>query len=339
MPSLSLIESFETYPRLLAYLKTEYGSQLNIESVTGGRNHQGYRITNGIASCFVKLFYRDGLNLRFQRERAFYTMAKAKKVQHVPDFLSFDEQESWLCLSYIDGKPITQATSQAVESAIEFIVQLNHSLTSEDVEALPLAADACLNEAEHIHLAEKRINRLLAEPTLPDAVRRFVKDTLAVRLSLLKSELGEISPSSKGWGFLNTRIASPSDFGFHNALYNTEENCWVFYDFEHAGKDSLGKFLCDFLNQPQIPVPLEYVESSITRLCKGFRLPSPDLSLVKCLLALHRIKWSCILLNEYLTESIGHRLYSLKKSETDIGELQLNNYHKSKAYFEQYRPT
>ena len=71
--------------------------------------------------------------------------------------------------------------------------------------------------------------------------------------------MASAAASAAGAGLRNelgprARCLSPSDFGFHNAIRRASgELCFI--DFEYAGQDDPAKMACDFLCQPEVPVP------------------------------------------------------------------------------------
>ena len=96
---------------------------------------------------------------------------------------------------------------------------------------------------------------------------------------------------------------SPSDFGFHNAL--TGPAGLGFLDFEYAGRDDPAKLVSDFFCQPEIPVPMRYHAGFIARLAQGLRLDAAGRARCRILLDAYRIKWTCIILNEFSSSIIN----------------------------------
>jgi hypothetical protein len=102
---------------------------------------------------------------------------------------------------------------------------------------------------------------------------------------------------------------SPSDFGFHNAL--ADENGRVtFLDFEYAGRDDPAKLVSDFFCQPEISVPLNYHPGFLMRLADGLELDDAGRTRCRILLDAYRIKWSCILLNDFLPVGAARRSFA-----------------------------
>ena len=103
---------------------------------------------------------------------------------------------------------------------------------------------------------------------------------------------------------LSNRCLSPSDFGFHNALID-EKGHATFLDFEYAGRDDPAKLICDFFCQPELAPPLPHYADFTGRLATALDLADEDLWRARLLLNAYRIKWVCIMLNEF--QSVGAR--------------------------------
>ncbi len=119
------------------------------------------------------------------------------------------------------------------------------------------------------------------------------------------------------------RCLSPSDFGFHNSLLQADGTL-RFFDFEYAGWDDPAKMICDFFCQPDLPVPESAFESFCSCTTGNFSLPEKITRRAKNLLPFYRIKWCCILLNEFLPHNALRRRFALTSiSEQERKEQQL----------------
>jgi len=115
---------------------------------------------------------------------------------------------------------------------------------------------------------------------------------------------------------------SPSDFGFHNALVDNGKV--TFLDFEYAGRDDPAKLVSDFFCQPEIPVPVEYHSDFIERIADGLALSLESRARCRILLDTYRIKWSCIILNEFLPVGAARRAYSSADERAARSAIQLD---------------
>jgi hypothetical protein len=109
------------------------------------------------------------------------------------------------------------------------------------------------------------------------------------------------------------RRISPSDFGFHNALAAGDR--LRFIDFEYAGWDDPAKMVCDFFCQPAVPAPMRFYESFARAVAEDMTDPARHLERFALLLPLYRLKWCCIMLNEFLP--VGDQRRSFAREDED----------------------
>ena len=101
---------------------------------------------------------------------------------------------------------------------------------------------------------------------------------------------------------------SPSDFGYHNAL-RTKKGL-VFFDFEYAGWDDPAKVVGDFFSQVEIPAPLGALKRFANAVASIHGDPASILHRINLLCPLYRIKWCCIVLNEFLPMDADRRAFA-----------------------------
>ena len=115
------------------------------------------------------------------------------------------------------------------------------------------------------------------------------------------------------------RCISPSDFGFHNAI--RESNQIIrFIDFEYAGWDDPAKLVGDFFSQVAVPVPDKYFTDFVESIAHNFHDFQSFKVRAKLLLPIYQIKWCCIVLNIFLPTHLNRRLFS--NPLIDIQQLQ-----------------
>jgi hypothetical protein len=106
-----------------------------------------------------------------------------------------------------------------------------------------------------------------------------------------------------------------------------------FIDFEYAGWDDPAKLVCDFFCQPKVPVDMKYFSSftdSISSLSfdkEAFR------EKCKILLPVYKIKWCCIMLNDFLVVDNNRRSFAKQGNSIIRKQDQLI---KAKQYFKEH---
>jgi hypothetical protein len=292
------------------------GRALTVSRLSGGRNNQVYRVeTDAGVPLLLKRYFSDPRDRRnrLSAEWTFLERAWRDGVRAIPQPLARDADAQAALYDFVSGRKLDAAELDAghVDAAADFILAINAERRS-DIEP---ASDACFSISDHLQLVERRLLRLAtldqAAPHAADAQRfvfvelkrawdavreRAVRETLALGLDLHR-QLGEAEC-----------CLSPSDFGFHNALA-TADGWLVFLDFEYAGKDDPAKLVLDFFCQPQVPVPLSHLDRLVARLAP---LPLDEAAQARCriLLDVCRVKWACILLNDFLPVGDARRAFA-----------------------------
>jgi hypothetical protein len=108
----------------------------------------------------------------------------------------------------------------------------------------------------------------------------------------------------------------------------------MFLDFEYAGSDDPAKLASDFFCQPEIPVPPGLHATFIARMAEGFGLDDKGQARCRMLLDAYRIKWTCIILNDFLPVGAARRAFAdagawaarcavqLAKAETQVAGIK-----------------
>lgn len=307
---------------------------LSMERIRAGRNSEVHRISNPNGHWVLKKYHqhlqdkRDRLGTEF----GFLTYLKNQDVTVVPRPIGMDHELHSALYTFITGRRPVAILSTHITQAAQFIKTINLARNGADAHALPMAADACVSWRAHLELVASRIDRLLGvspNQELEIQVHRFVSDHLRPMWLRLQANLMKVLASSKINLPLPTddRIISPSDFGFHNVLESQDE--LFFLDFEYAGWDDPAKLICDFICQPELPVTRAQGQQFMEELMTEMDLRKTLKQRVKLLLPLHRLKWCCILLNEFKLEDRSRRLHAGLGSDGLLEE-QLS---KAKSYF------
>lgn len=315
--------------------KAGLGSPLRLERLAGGRNNRVYRLQDGAQSVLLKWYFqhpgdrRDRLNAEFR----FAEFAWRRGIGELPQPLARDVPSRIALYEFIPGRKIAteEVSGPQVQAAARFVRRINRYADQPEAAALPTASEACFSIQEHLQLVGRRVAAL---ETLPPAApilhqaRQLVGDVLRPRGERVSAWVTEQClahrlvpeeqlPQAQ-------RCLSPSDFGFHNALM-TPAGTVRFIDFEYAGWDDPAKLICDFFCQVQRPVPREhFTEFTTTAFAEGGAEPSGLLLRSKILLPVYRLKWCCIVLNDFLPAGEARRRFSLPAASAQRLQQQLD---------------
>ena len=295
--------------------KNGVASPFEKERIRAGRNSEVSLLSNGDGRWILKHYYQHGSDKRDRigTEFGFLKFLKNAGVLGVAQPLAMDRASHRALYSFLPGKRPAAITSGLVAQSASFIVNINRVRTSADSLALPSAADACFSLNNHLDLVETRIGRISAvrpESDLELEAYQFVQQHLEPFWLRFKNKLAHDFSFSQLTEHLpfGSRIISPSDLGFHNTL--EEEGNLSFVDFEYAGWDDPVKLICDFICQPELPVSLDQGRQFMEALLQSLQQPDAVRHRVECLLPAHRLKWCCILLNEFSIEDRQRRLHA-----------------------------
>jgi hypothetical protein len=297
-----------------------------IEQRSGGRNNRVFQVNLADGRKVVlKIYHKDPRDTRdrLSAEWRFLDYAWQRGVRTIPQPISYDGQAHASLIGFIDGKQMTadDIGPWAIDKAVDFIAAVNAA--PRDVGAFNTASEACFSLAGHIDVVERRVAKLLAldrNAPLADQAAKFIGAALEPAWRAVRKIAHD---RMDAFGFsvddeLSTfeRCISPSDFGFHNALLadgqtdNSGDRRIFFIDFEYAGLDDPAKLICDFLCQPEVPVPQFCHDQFIGGVLTALGLSPIHRQRAMLLLDVYRIKWICIMLNDFAPGGERRRVHA-----------------------------
>jgi hypothetical protein len=305
--------------RLLRAAGLEAGADpVSWHRLPGGANNRVFRIDPDGGGAVLKAYFRHPADPRDRlgAEYGFVTYARAAGIRAVPAPLGVDAAAGVALYELAPGRPAEprDVTGETVDRAADFVVALNDERWRAAAGRLPAASEACFSIADHAATVERRVARLAAlEPDGPverDAAR-FVAESLVPAWRQLSAEVVRKAAALRDETLPpECRCVSPSDFGFHNALVDQRRGL-TFVDFEYAGWDDPAKLVCDFFCQPRIPVGTEHLDRFSGRVLAGLRAGEEDATRIRLLMPVYRLKWTCILLNDFIPADRRRRAFAL----------------------------
>ena len=293
----------------LLLAEIDYLGGFEIKKLTYGRNNKVVKLRTQKNIFILKLFFEnliDGRD-RYNAETSFYDYTATKHNDQSSRCLARSQSNRAILLDFIEGERLTSSEINEAEftQMMDFICALNNERQSGA--SLPMASESCFSDYDHIYLVDRRIKKLSAN-VQDQTAAKFVSDLLIPSWHCIRKEAQK---TSKRWKIpltLDERCISPSDFGFHNCV-RRPSGTLAFYDFEYAGWDDPAKLICDIFCQVEVPVPLKHFPIAIEQIetsLKTNRLADR----VAWLMPICRIKWCCILLNEFITIDAKRRHFS-----------------------------
>ena len=298
---------------------------ITLEPLPGGANNRVYLVqdTNNGDAYVLKRYFQspDDPRDRFGTELALYRWAEAQGIRRTPTTAGWDVEHRLALFRFVEGRKLRPGEPEVahVEQAAAFIVELNAARYLSQAQVLPIASEACFSLAGHLDRIETRIERLEQfEPGTPleREAAAWIQEQLVPRWHAVREHILRGVPAAERERSLDReeRCISPSDFGFHNALL-TADGTLRFLDFEYAGWDDPAKLVCDFFCQPKIPVEDRFWTTMVQALDQGLGWKNTLEHRAHLLLPAYRLKWCCILLNEFLRTGSARRTFA----STDLG--------------------
>tara|TARA_B100000676_G_scaffold309401_1_gene372872 strand:- start:2066 stop:3055 length:990 start_codon:yes stop_codon:yes gene_type:complete len=285
----------------------ELGPVMSVKQLTGGRNNSVHLINTSTQNLVLKIFFHNKLDTRdrFTAETSFYAHCKSLNITSVPRLFAASREDQMLLLDFIVGRKLetSEISKISLIKALNFLIEINSqsSLRSK----IPTASEGGFSLKKHIEMIEIRLGRL-EKFVIDEAACDFIHTKLRPLWNRLIRPIARHKIYNSGH---TERCISPSDFGFHNCLAQPDGNL-IFYDFEYAGWDDPAKLICDFFCQVEIPVPFIFLEFAIETLNFLAKEKRDFSERTMLLLPAIKIKWCCLLLNEFLSSEEKRRRFA-----------------------------
>lgn len=311
------------------------------EPICEGGNNRAFRLYTDRNSYFLKHYFRHPEDNHDRLVVDFYFTAYAydNGAKKVARPIVLDHKNSIALYEFIHGRKLKAAeiSKNTVHQALNFFKSLNYPSSDKHISRLSAASDACFCVQDHLSGIQNRIDRLRrveAKTTVDNHAKQFFETRILYTWEsashLVNEQIEESDFSAVETISPKERCLSPSDFGFHNAMIR-DDGSLVFFDFEYAGWDDPVKMICDFFCQPELPVPEKFWNIFLHD--PYFKSNQRLQKLVKLFLPIYRLKWCCIILNDFLPTASKRRLFSSQSGNTNRKQQQLK---KAEHYFSKH---
>lgn len=293
--------------------------------LAGGANNRVYRLDTVTGPVLLKAYFRHPADPRdrLRAEWAFLRFARAAGVRCVPRPLACDPSAGLALYEFVPGATLhgTFATAADVDAALAFFHDLDAAKNRVEAADLPRASEACFTLEDHFATVARRVERLRSltggGPAEAAAAAFVAEEVAPAWQSVLTAARGHALaaglPPDRPLDPAD-RCVSPSDFGFHNALREPDGRL-RFIDFEYAGWDDPAKLVCDFFCQPAVPAPAGAFDRFAAAVGRRSVEPAAFLARANLLLPVYRVKWVCIMLNEFLPVGGSRRAFAGSAAE------------------------
>jgi hypothetical protein len=308
-------------PAVAALLATlERGKAgFRLEPLSASGNNRVFTLHCDGETLVLKWYFHDPTDTRDRlgAEYAFLEHAWTVGLRCIPQPLGKDLSTHLALYEFVEGYKLeaNQVDESAMRQAAQFLALLNGPQSRAAATALPEASEACFSVAAHFEMVDARLARLVYMPVESDvdrAAAEFVSQLTSywsgtkVRLLEDCAALGLSPDATLPAGH---RCLSPSDFGFHNALVRPDGSL-CFIDFEYSGWDDPAKAVGDFFSHPGVAVPHAQFEPFLAQALAPFELAHTMAARVRLLEPISKVKWCCIILNEFLPAAARRRNFA-----------------------------
>ena len=283
------------------------GSINDIKKIDGRGNSRLYKASTNEMGDVVLKDYPD--LLIDPRKRLLTEVSALKMVEsfnQTPKVVAFDEQQNIALYEWIEGIHLSNIDERQILDALEFIENIQNIESKADCN---LASEACLSAKHLFTQIDHRFNKLLL------INHQDLQEFLNTAFKPLWSEVRKWSEQCWPRGNISKdlpillQIFSPSDFGFHNALLK-DNGRLCFLDFEYFGRDDPVKLMADFIWHPGMELNTSHKIAWLKGTFKIFKKDPNIYSRFRAAWPLYGLRWSLILLNEFLKSGWQKRVYA-----------------------------
>lgn len=307
-----------------------------IDRVRHGRNSRVFKVTCQDSEFIAKVYppKQYGGRERLTTEFSALKFLWKQGVTSIPEPLQADSQNRVAIYEYIrGGRPSPDSiTNSDIESATAFLGTLKSLTNVRDAESIGSAAEACFSISSIIDNIRFRLEPLHTvrdyDKNLKD-FRHFLSAEFEPALNLV-AKWSQSKCESDGLEFKTViedseRTLSPSDFGFHNSIRRMDGQL-AFLDFEYFGWDDSAKTVSDFLLHPGMELASPLKQQFMSEANNVLDVSGELAKRVKIVYPLYGLKWSLILLNEFLPDHLARRVFAGGGSldQDEILPVQLN---------------
>ncbi len=309
-----------------------------LHQLSGGGNNRVFRVDVNGTRALLKAYFRhpEDRRDRLGAEFSFCAFAWDNGVRSLPHPLARDLTNRLGLYEFVEGRKLLpeEVNEGAIRQALTFFAEVNRHKHLPAARELATGSEAYFKLADHLECIERRLS-VLREIERSSAINGEAADFVANQLapawgrvrtwvedgarSLGLSLDGEIPHAD--------RCLSPSDFGFHNAIL-TEDGRLRFLDFEYSGWDDPAKMVCDFFCQVAVALSPGYFDMMVESVAAGLTEPRPFRGRVTLLMPVYRLKWCCIVLNEFVRVSSNRRRFA--HVGVDPEEKKVQQLHKAR---------
>lgn len=291
-----------------------------VEPVAGGANNLVFRVTVGGRNILAKAYFQHPGDRRDRLGAEFGMLDFLWKngLRCIPEPLFADHERHIGLYQFVEGcRPRPEEIAWPdIDQLVHLLAEMWRLRKQAGSAALPAGSDSSFSMAGFLDNLEGRfryVANALAAEAAPGEVHEFIQCELSPTLKAVCSFM-EHGARASGLDLdallpLDQRTLNPADHGFHNALRGHDGRL-TFLDFEYAGWDDPAQMICNACLQPAVPIPASLQRRFVEILLGRLGNPAVLAARLRLLYPLFGLKWSLIMLNEFLPISRERRRFA-----------------------------
>jgi hypothetical protein len=291
-----------------------------------GANSRVFRVDLRSATAALKCYpvRRGDVRERLETEWATLRFLWSRGLQAVPTPIAYDREMRLMLMEWIEGEAVTCHTRAELEDAIGFVLRISELSAVPEASGFGTASEACFSTAEIIRQINARLADLRPDPLLAS----FLANELMPAFGAAKSAATARSAAQEQLA-LEFRRLIPADFGFHNALRQSDGRL-RYVDFDYFGWDDPVKLTADFVLHPGMNLSADDKQVFAAKMAGAVPQDEEFSQRLRRQLPLYAIRWALILLNPFRADRDGTAL----RDESQRVRLMADRIEKARAMCE-----
>lgn len=241
--------------------------------------------------------YKNDKRDRLHRELYFLNFTKKNNIVNVPKVYFFSKKNNFIILERINGLYLKKINKDYILNFSKFIKNINKN---RDKYKKIYASDHFKNLSDLKKNVTRRVNNnYILNKNNPDnlKVKKIIKE-IKKKWDIVKNKKTKLNFKDI---FSNSNLMiSTSDFGPKNVIIKNKSFNYI--DFEYSGLDFSIKYVCDFLSHPDLQINTNLSRYFLEKNMYLFKDVSLLQKKIEYFLPFFYIKWSCIILNNYINK-------------------------------------
>ncbi len=263
-----------------------------------GANSQVFRVELRAGTAALKCYpvRRGDARERLETEWAALRFLRSRGLAAVPAPIACDRDMRLMLMEWIEGEGVTRHTRAELEDAIAFVLRISDLSSDSEASRFGIASEACFSTSEIIRQIDARLSDLSLQPML----KSFLADELAPVLAMARSAVVAGSASQEELAPRFRRLI-PADFGFHNAMRQSDGRL-RYVDFDYFGWDDPVKLTADFALHPGMNLSASDKKIFAEKMAGAVPDDEEFAERLRRQLPLYAIRWALILLNPFRSD-------------------------------------